>query len=98
MGDLSTLTPAHFESLPDDMFIAESGPGEVPLQLDSVQRHPARGQGRVPFSVFWLGPKESPILPQGIHALRHPELGEMELFLVPVEMVDGRVRYQAVFA
>jgi hypothetical protein len=45
-----------------------------------------------------LGPAGSPFLAQGIRTLRHRELGEMELFLVPVEEVEGGVRYQAVFA
>ena len=55
-------------------------------------------QARAAFSVFWLGPAGSPFLAQGIRTLRHRELGEMELFLVPVEEVEGGVRYQAVFA
>ena len=68
------------------------------LQLEGVERRAGVPQARAAFSVFWLGPAGGPVLGQGIRALRHPELGGMDLFLVPVEMVGGRVRYQAVFA
>jgi hypothetical protein len=41
--------------------------------------------------VFRGGP--TPPLPQRIHALEHPRLGRLELFLVPI----GPETYQAVF-
>jgi hypothetical protein len=97
MHDLSTLGPAHFEELRGTVFNVSFDAGELPLQLDSVQRYPAAPHRRVPFSVFWLGPPDAGILAQGTRRCRHPELGELELFLVPVEITRRRVRYQAVF-
>jgi len=47
------------------------------------------------FSVFFLGP---PTLGQGIRKLEHDQMGEFELFLVPVAPEGDRVRYEAAFA
>lgn len=96
MRDLSTLTPDHFGSLRGAVFSTGSRAGETQLQCDSVQ-YPRPTGGRGSFSVFWLGPAGGRPLPQGVRKLRHPELGELELFLVPVEEADGRIRCQAVF-
>ncbi len=40
--------------------------------------------GRVPFSLVFLGPVE-PVLPQRIYPLAHGELGDFDLFLVPIQ-------------
>jgi hypothetical protein len=98
MRDLSTLTADQFEAHRGTAFSVEAQGGEMVLQLEGVERRAGAPQARAAFSVFWLGPAGSPFLAQGIRTLRHRELGEMELFLVPVEEVEGGVRYQAVFA
>lgn len=98
MRDLSALNPEQFESLDGAIFSVDSGAGEMSLQLDGVQRQPRLSQGRVAFSVFWLGAPGAGLLPQATRTLHHPDLGDLELFLVPVGQHDGRVRYQAVFS
>jgi hypothetical protein len=45
------------------------------------------------FALRFTGPAD---LPQGTHALRHPELGAFELFLVPGGALDGGRRYEAI--
>ena len=51
---------------------------------------------RLPFSLVFRGPADL-LLPQGIHALRHPELGELSIFLVQLDQAaDGSV-FEAVF-
>lgn len=55
------------------------------------------GQERLQFSLVFRGPGE-PILPQGSYALVHEELGELELFLVPIGRDSEGVRYEAAFA
>jgi hypothetical protein len=97
MLDLSTLGPEHFEELQGTIFDFSSDAGELPLQLASVERYSTGSRGRVPFSVFWIGPQDAGILAQGTRRCRHAELGELELFLVPIEVTGGRARYQAVF-
>jgi hypothetical protein len=38
-----------------------------------------------------------PILPQRIYRLRHPVMGELDLFLVPIGPDGEGMRYEAVF-
>ena len=51
---------------------------------------------RRPFSLIYRGPL-TPILPQQIYPVEHPELGTLELFLVPVGPEGGGMQYEAVF-
>ena len=55
------------------------------------------GQERLQFSLVFRGPVE-PALPQGTFRVSHEELGDLELFLVPIGRDDGGVRYEAAFA
>jgi len=73
---------------------------EENLELELVETR-AMGEkpkkGRQAFSCVFRGPKA--ILPQQIYPLKHKELGEMQLFLVPVgqdEEKEGTL-YEAVF-
>jgi hypothetical protein len=50
---------------------------------------------RVPFSLVFRG-AGSP-LPQRIYRLEHPELGALDVFLVPIGQDAGGVFYEAVF-
>ena len=53
---------------------------------------------RDPYSVLFLGPFD-PILNQAIQTLSHPEMGEIEIFLVPVgpDSQNRGIQYEAVF-
>ena len=55
------------------------------------------GQERLQFTVHLRGPQE-PLLAQGLHALHHPELGHLDLFLVPVGRDGDGTTYEAAFA
>jgi hypothetical protein len=68
------------------------------IRLLEVLKHPAQaGAPRAdPFTLEFTGPP--PALEQRIHALDHPILGALEIFVVPIGLdPDGRVRYEAVF-
>lgn len=54
------------------------------------------GETREQFSVVFRGPRE-PVLEQGIRELRHDDLGELALFLVPVAADEGGTSYEAAF-
>jgi len=54
------------------------------------------GDLRTPFSVVFRGPM-TPMLPQRIYRLAHDELGEFELFIVPLGPDREGLRYEAVF-
>ena len=71
------------------------------LELTEVtslgERDPGERQVRShPFSLLFAGPRE-PLLDQGIRRLRHPELGEIDLFLVPIDQTSRSALYEAVF-
>jgi hypothetical protein len=52
---------------------------------------------RRPFSLHFLGPVSSQYLLQNTYKLEHPELGVLDLFLVPLGPEEGRMRYEAIF-
>jgi len=52
--------------------------------------------GRAAFSLIFHGPA-SPYAPQGTWRLEHPEIGPLELFLVPLGPAGDAMRYQSVF-
>lgn len=49
------------------------------------------------WSLIFHGPADRQ-LEQGIQRLAHPELGEEEIFLVPVAAIDDRIEYEALFS
>ncbi len=51
---------------------------------------------RAPFSLIFRGPRGT-ALAQQIHRLEHSALGELELFLVPIEPDAVGLRYEAIF-
>ena len=48
------------------------------------------------FSVVFSGPRSHP-LEQDTYSIEHAELGEFELFIVPIGPAEGSPRYEAVF-
>jgi uncharacterized protein DUF6916 len=105
MSEAGRLDAATFEPHTGSEFrIARPNVADAPeagvasIRLVEVLRHPAQaGAPRAdPFTLEFTGPP--PSLEQRIHALDHPILGALELFLVPIGLdPDGRVRYEAVF-
>jgi hypothetical protein len=103
--DLASLTAASFEDVDGQYFEAQrmdeaegaEGAETISLSLDRITRfgEPNAG-GRQPFSLIFRGPA-SPALPQGIHHLTHPDLGPLEIFLVPIDPGGQGSAYEAVF-
>ena len=48
------------------------------------------------FSLLFNAPAETAPV-QGVRRLVHPDLGEMDVFLVPIEKTDGKLLFEAVF-
>jgi hypothetical protein len=48
------------------------------------------------FSLLFHGPVAH-FMPQGIHKIKHTQLGEVDLFLVPVGKNDNGFEYEAIF-
>ena len=53
-------------------------------------------EARTPFSLVFRGPVD-PVVAQSIRPLAHDELGELEIFLVPIRQDAEGTEYQAVF-
>ena len=51
---------------------------------------------RTPFALDLRGPVD-PILPQSIYRLEHPEVGVLEIFIVPVGRTEAGADYEAIF-
>ena len=94
--DLAALAVGDFSPHIDAIFDAQVADGVVPLKLAKVD--PAGDSGRAggAFSLTFVAPK-GPWLPQAIYPVKHPVLGVMEIFLVPVGPASGGNGYQAVF-
>ena len=90
---LDTLAIDDFRPRQGERFrIAPDGADAFEVELVEVTEIPRERGGRTPFSlVFQGGP--NPPLEQRIYRVEHDELGELDLFLVPIA-VD---RYEAVF-
>lgn len=64
---------------------------------DSVVQATSQEQvRRAPFSLVFRGPR-SIVLPQQIYRMEHGQLGDFELFLVPIGPDQAGMRYQAIF-
>jgi len=70
-------------------------PAVFMLKLVRVVEH-SKTEHNAAFSVFFLGALDR-FIPQGIRKLKHAELGEMEIFLVPVAKTNEGFEYEAAF-
>ena len=89
---VEALTAEDFRDLTGAPFLltATSSESGSPIALDLVLIEVAGSSGsaqsgapRAPFSLLFHGPLE-PVAPQAIYRLQNAELGEFELFIVPV--------------
>jgi hypothetical protein len=96
---LDTLTDESFTPHLGTPFRVEMGGAtelELKLSLVSVLGGASGARGRRPFSLLFHGPLQ-PVLPQSIYRLKHPALGDLELFIVPLGPDPGGMRYEAIF-
>ncbi len=96
---LDKITADHFESNRESPFLAQLDDRSVELRVLQVRRGktpPPGSPQRAPFAVIFRA-AETPALEQGVHALSHPRLGLLELFIVPVAQAGGYRDYEACF-
>lgn len=91
------LTPDLFRPALDTWFeVAQDGPPLLLPLREVNERAPAGGFVR--FSLIFHGPGDR-LLPQGLYTLRHPLVGDHDLFLVPViGSTSERILYEACFS
>jgi hypothetical protein len=102
---LDRLTVSDFIEHLNANFPVDLGSSEViDLELIEAQtigdgrRSDSAVNSRQPFSLIFRGPRDR-MLPQRIHAIEHPTLGTLNIFLVPI-MPEGDstgLHYQAIF-
>jgi hypothetical protein len=92
------LTLEHFAGCLNETFVASLQEGSLDFTLVEARPLAARGKAaaREPFSLLFLN--RAPVLfPQQIYAMRHPRLGELGIFLVPIAQNRDGFVYEAVF-
>lgn len=100
--DLAWLTANHFEPVKGQAFEARpAAAGErFTVVLVGIRRRSGQPGFREPFSLEFLGPRASrqpPADGQGVYRLSHPQLGDVDVFLVPVGASDAGVAYEVSF-
>ena len=69
------------------------------LELVDVKAYTSKHEeqsGMERFSVYFNGPPD-PLLPQKLYTFQHDEMGEFEVFLVPLSRNEEGSGYEAVF-
>ncbi|HYG08802.1 MAG TPA: hypothetical protein VD835_02400 [Pyrinomonadaceae bacterium] len=93
------------EQLTMDSFAAQLNTkfrlGVAPEQIVELELVEVQAQGDVAgqtqrFSLFFRGPLEQ-YLPQSIYRMEHEQLGDVEIFIVPVRKDGEGIYYEAVF-
>lgn len=95
---MELLTLQHFAGCVNETFSASLSDMDVPFVLVEARPLPSQMPNamRAPFSLLFRN--TSPFLfPQQTYAMRHPRVGEVGVFLVPVAQEREGFLYQAVF-
>jgi len=95
---LDKLTKESFEPIKGSVFTVRLGEDTtLPLELTVVAGNGLKGAAsREQFSLHFRGPA-TPALVQRTYRLEHPQLGALEIFIVPIRKdADGMI-YEAVF-
>jgi hypothetical protein len=96
---MAELTEHEFSKHLNSNFNLKLSDGEVPLKLVEVQAYRPQEheqQGMERFSALFRGP-EGIFLPQALYHLSHDEMGDLEIFLVPISGDQRGYQYEAVF-
>jgi hypothetical protein len=90
------LTPESYEACLHDTFNLPLADGTATsFTLTQVKRHHDNDL-QLSFSLLFFG-KTPGMFPQQTYPLRHPRLGELDFFLVPIQEKADGVFYEAVF-
>ncbi len=76
-------------------FVVDSESSSLELVLDRLEDGPST-PGFEQYALHFLGPAD-PLLAQRSFRLNHEEMGSLDIFLVPIGQVGGRIEYQACF-
>lgn len=96
---MQDLTLEHFVGHLNKDFTVATEHGGTPFTLIEAQAAGTtlpQGMTRLPFSLLFHSAAEM-LFPQGVYRVNHPEMGELEIFLVPVARHSPGFVYQAIF-
>jgi hypothetical protein len=97
MLDLATVRSEQFAACLNQDFEIVFTDGTLPVKLSEVRPLGVRPESlREPFSLTFLGPAKL-LLPQTVYRMRHPTLGELEIFLVQLGADQTSSTFEAVF-
>ena len=93
-------TEEEFSKLLNTKYLANS-PEAQPIELELVEvksyvSEPGEQEGMERFSIYFRGPEET-FLPQDMYRVTHDQMGDLNLFLVPIGRDEGGFRYETVF-
>lgn len=89
----------HFSAFLNRDFVATTSEGDTSftlVQAQSLSEKAPAGMSRPPFALMFHN-RSVTLYPQGVYTMQHPELGDVDIFLVPVERGTPGFVYQAVF-
>ncbi|HMJ25115.1 MAG TPA: hypothetical protein VK475_04780 [Pyrinomonadaceae bacterium] len=95
----ASLTEQEFSQHVGTQFQLSLDDQPIELKLSQVKGYlagPNEHDGMERFSVFFEGPA-APQLQQTVYRLSHEQMGEFDIFLVPIAKVGEGFRYEAVF-
>lgn len=97
MIDVSNLKKSSFDPYLNSKFQVHTDPVGI-VEVELVEITEIKYENQESFSVIFRGPQDK-IFEQRIRKIKHPKMGEIDLFLVPItsEKQDGQY-YQAVFS
>ena len=93
---LDELGPGDFQPRVGQRFTVVLNEGDFGLELIDVRTLRAHSRRQEPFVLLFRGPGQ-PVLPQRIYTVAHAELGQLVIFLVPVQGGPAGIEYEAVF-
>lgn len=95
---MELLTLDHFAGCVNETFHAALNDGDIEFVLVEARLIKAAmpGQARAPFSLLFRN-GASLLFPQQIYPMRHPRVGDVGIFLVPIAREREGFLYQAIF-
>lgn len=95
MTDELTTRADFFACLHSRFRVLNVLPEQFDLELITVSELQENSRQQA-FSIIFLGPADR-MMPQHIYQLKHDQLGELSLFLVPIGKQERGYEYEAVF-
>jgi hypothetical protein len=98
---MANLTEEEFSKHLNSRFLFSSNAEATPVELQLVQvksyaKKDEETQRMERFSAFFEGPANNS-LPQLTYRVAHEQMGEFDLFIVPIGKSENGFRYEAVF-